>query len=385
MKRIIAIILLVVFVFCSYAFAESATEYTELSKGSKGEAVKALQERLKELGYYTSKVDSSYGNGTVKAISAFQARNGLEQDGIATVELQELLYSDEARKAPVELRVYPSNLKLTSTQFRYSISNSSDEAVDSVRTVQILYGPDNQIVSDQALTYDKNYLTKDWGYANTIKSKGKHSNCYGNSDTYGWALSVAKKGAIAVISYHTASGEVVTISPDQLTFYFSDGTVQYPSEDIEPYVYSDTESSELSQIKLGATTKNIYPWTADYYSVEQGLYLLEVQPGTLLGMAGLQAGDIITEMDGKPAIEVRAVHDAQRKLLNNESVEISYSRNGVADTVIIPIDVNAEQASIETAPSNETPEEKLARYDELLGKGLITQDEYDLLKNGIDN
>lgn len=46
-----------------------------------GDDVKAAQVRLKILGYYDGKLDGKFGNGTLKAVKAFQARNALTVDG----------------------------------------------------------------------------------------------------------------------------------------------------------------------------------------------------------------------------------------------------------------------------------------------------------------
>ena len=54
-----------------------------LKEGSQGAAVRALQKNLRTLGYYTGSVDGDYGSGTVAAVTAFQAANGLTADGIA--------------------------------------------------------------------------------------------------------------------------------------------------------------------------------------------------------------------------------------------------------------------------------------------------------------
>ena len=57
-----------------------------LKNGAKGEAVKALQERLIELGYgmYLGRwgADGEFGNGTENAVMAFQGAMGLEVDGV---------------------------------------------------------------------------------------------------------------------------------------------------------------------------------------------------------------------------------------------------------------------------------------------------------------
>lgn len=43
---------------------------------------KAVQQKLKELGYYSGSVDGVYGQGTRNAVIAFQKANGLTTDGI---------------------------------------------------------------------------------------------------------------------------------------------------------------------------------------------------------------------------------------------------------------------------------------------------------------
>jgi peptidoglycan hydrolase-like protein with peptidoglycan-binding domain len=49
---------------------------------SKGKAVTQLQQRLNELGFDSGKVDGSFGARTEAAVKAFQAKRGLEADGI---------------------------------------------------------------------------------------------------------------------------------------------------------------------------------------------------------------------------------------------------------------------------------------------------------------
>ena len=75
--------------------------YTEYARGAKGEEVKPLQQRLKDLGYLTGAVDGDFGGGTERAVSAFQNQHGLTITGIADVATQELLFSDEAEQAIV--------------------------------------------------------------------------------------------------------------------------------------------------------------------------------------------------------------------------------------------------------------------------------------------
>ena len=71
-----------------------------LKKGATGTRVTALQEKLRQLGYYTGKMDGDYGDGTVSAVKAFQSRNGLKADGVAGEATLKLLESGNAKKAP---------------------------------------------------------------------------------------------------------------------------------------------------------------------------------------------------------------------------------------------------------------------------------------------
>ncbi len=82
LKRMTAILLSII-LLVSFAGIGEAASAKSLKKGSRGTAVKTLQTELKELGYYTGKIDGIYGNATVKAVKAFQKKNSLKADGIA--------------------------------------------------------------------------------------------------------------------------------------------------------------------------------------------------------------------------------------------------------------------------------------------------------------
>lgn len=70
-------------------------EHTGILKyGDEGYEVKALQERLRDLGYSVGKVDTKFGSATRAAVLAFQADNGLHTDGIVGDETKEALKSD---------------------------------------------------------------------------------------------------------------------------------------------------------------------------------------------------------------------------------------------------------------------------------------------------
>ena len=68
-----------------------------LQRGFKGsDEVRALQKRLKELGWYTGSVDGDFGAGTETAVKAFQKANGLTDDGKVGKQTKEKLDSKDA-------------------------------------------------------------------------------------------------------------------------------------------------------------------------------------------------------------------------------------------------------------------------------------------------
>lgn len=58
-----------------------AAEAITYKPGKKGDAIKALQNRLKTLGYLTGEVDGQYGSKTVEAVKKFQADKQITQTG----------------------------------------------------------------------------------------------------------------------------------------------------------------------------------------------------------------------------------------------------------------------------------------------------------------
>lgn len=107
-----------------------AAKYTSLQKGSSGAAVRALQEALTELGYFTSEVDGKYGGLTETAVKAMQKRNGREQTGVADQELQRLLYEG----TPKNTKGYRKILKTVAPVGGATVkSGSTGEAVERLQ------------------------------------------------------------------------------------------------------------------------------------------------------------------------------------------------------------------------------------------------------------
>lgn len=66
--------------------------YRTLKRGSTGEDVKALQQKLKDLNYYTGSVTGNFGSATEEAVKRYQKAVGLYVDGIAGANTQNKLF-----------------------------------------------------------------------------------------------------------------------------------------------------------------------------------------------------------------------------------------------------------------------------------------------------
>lgn len=73
----------------------TVTSYTTLKAGMESDAVRQMQQKLKDLGYYGGTVTGSFGNVTWEAVRAFQRANGLTADGVAGQKTLEKLYATD--------------------------------------------------------------------------------------------------------------------------------------------------------------------------------------------------------------------------------------------------------------------------------------------------
>ena len=80
-----------------------------LREGSKETAaVRLLQQRLKNLGFYRGSVDGSFGSGTTDAVKSFQRANSLTADGVAGGGTLNRLFASSAKSATVTAAPRPT-------------------------------------------------------------------------------------------------------------------------------------------------------------------------------------------------------------------------------------------------------------------------------------
>ncbi len=78
------------------SLAEMPAFTQTLAEGDEGEAVRALQERLTQLGYYSGAVNGRFDAPTSEALMLFQRRNALLESGMLDEITHRVLYSDAA-------------------------------------------------------------------------------------------------------------------------------------------------------------------------------------------------------------------------------------------------------------------------------------------------
>ena len=102
-----------------------------LERDDRGDAVLRLQRRLIRLGCMAGAADGIYGDDTARAVRIFQHYNALEETGVADLETQNLLFSEDA-KAPDHplLTVGSSGEEVENLQLRLRVLGFMNGSVD---------------------------------------------------------------------------------------------------------------------------------------------------------------------------------------------------------------------------------------------------------------
>ena len=120
MRRLIPA-LLILCLLATCIPARAAQPFTDLSVGSRGDAVKALQQRLIALKLLPGKADGLYGQQTRQAVLSYQQhllKNGYQvtADGRAGEDTQRLLYDDEAAGELLNLKTGDQGTRVSDLQ-----------------------------------------------------------------------------------------------------------------------------------------------------------------------------------------------------------------------------------------------------------------------------
>ena len=108
----------------------ASTGYKTLQEGDSGSEVRTLQQRLKDLGYYSGSVDGSFGEGTAAAVMAFQLRNNLTVDGKAGPATQRALYGSKGAISYSALRQGDTGSAIRNLQYTLYELGYYDGSID---------------------------------------------------------------------------------------------------------------------------------------------------------------------------------------------------------------------------------------------------------------
>ena len=108
---------------------------------------------------------------------------------------------------------------------------------------------------------------------------------------------------------------------------------------------------EFGEVKRGLLGVNIYtitPDIAEAYGVEetQGALISQVMPDSAAEEAGLQAGDIVTEVDGKPVTNANELRNAIGLKRSGDTVKLEIIRDGKTRTVKAKLGEQARETTV---------------------------------------
>ena len=96
-----------------YTSSSSVPTGASLSLNTKSEAVRAMQEALKKLGYYSAEITGNFGSKTEAAVKEFQRDYGLTADGVAGTKTLQAI--NDAQKSGSSGSITGQTLRLEST------------------------------------------------------------------------------------------------------------------------------------------------------------------------------------------------------------------------------------------------------------------------------
>ncbi|MDO8479079.1 MAG: trypsin-like peptidase domain-containing protein [Candidatus Rokubacteria bacterium] len=129
-------------------------------------------------------------------------------------------------------------------------------------------------------------------------------------------------------------GEVVGINTAVIASAHGIGFAMSTST-IKPIVATLLAHGRVARASLGVVAVSVTPQVAyaNELPMERGALVVRVEPGGGGEAAGLQAGDVITAISGKPVRDLHQLHEVLSRRRVGEAIEISVWREGQALTL----------------------------------------------------
>lgn len=316
-------------------------QYQALERGAKGEDVRALMQRLYDLGYYKSDVDDTFGKGMARAVRLFNVRCGLGSSEIASVETQQLAF---AANAPVYDIMPPRITGVRLEQYEdkpvFSITAYNPQESDITFLSVIFRCYDANGAQIYATVADASQLINEPKFGKYRDIKLASGETLDMSTLTSFDLSAypgVSRVDVAVYCYQ-AGRDIMIVPESYFTWVSSDGTTtgdEISQSAIALRNRTSEQDKQASRFDLGISTEHVYAYESDYYGVPVGMYLNSVEPSSIAANAGLQAGDVITAIAGIPLDFDEALYIIKAQMEPGVEYALDYSRAGVTNTTMI--------------------------------------------------
>lgn len=316
-------------------------QYQALERGVKGEDVRALMQRLYDLGYYKSDVDDTFGKGMARAVRLFNVRCGLGSSEVASVETQQLAF---AANAPVYDIMPPRITGVRLEQYEgkpvFSITAYNPQESDITFLSVIFRCYDANGAQIYATAADASQLINEPKFGKYRDIKLASGETLDMSTLTSFDLSAypgVSRVDVAVYCYQ-AGRDIMIVPESYFTWVSSDGTTtgdEISQSAIALRNRTSEQDKQASRFDLGISTEHVYAYESDYYGVPVGMYLNSVEPSSIAANAGLQAGDVITAIAGIPLDFDEALYIIKAQMEPGVEYALDYSRAGVTNTTMI--------------------------------------------------
>lgn len=316
-------------------------QYQALERGAKGEDVRALMQRLYDLGYYKSDVDDTFGKGMARAVRLFNVRCGLGSSEVASVETQQLAF---AANAPVYDIMPPRITGVRLEQYEgkpvFSITAYNPQESDITFLSVIFRCYDANGAQIYATAADASQLINEPKFGKYRDIKLASGETLDMSTLTSFDLSAypgVSRVDVAVYCYQ-AGRDIMIVPESYFTWVSSDGTTtgdEISQSAIALRNRTSEQDKQASRFDLGISTEHVYAYESDYYGVPVGMYLNSVEPSSIAANAGLQAGDVITAIAGIPLDFNEALYIIKAQMEPGVEYALDYSRAGVTNTTMI--------------------------------------------------
>lgn len=319
----------------------AAAQYQALERGAKGEDVRALMQRLYDLGYYKSDVDDTFGKGMARAVRLFNVRCGLGSSEVASVETQQLAF---AANAPVYDIMPPRITGVRLEQYEgkpvFSITAYNPQESDITFLSVIFRCYDANGAQIYATAADASQLINEPKFGKYRDIKLASGETLDMSTLTSFDLSAypgVSRVDVAVYCYQ-AGRDIMIVPESYFTWVSSDGTTtgdEISQSAIALRNRTSEQDKQASRFDLGISTEHVYAYESDYYGVPVGMYLNSVEPSSIAANAGLQPGDVITAIAGIPLDFDEALYIIKAQMEPGVEYALDYSRAGVTNTTMI--------------------------------------------------